>query len=103
MRKVSVIRKKKRQISELEWKIICYKKLVKGKWPGCVPFSKRRKLAIDRDNLKEIDKMPDYTNQETKLAKQKLGYFQNNLDNAVFGKVKKRGPIEVEDGAVYHG
>ena len=47
--------------------------------------------------------MPDYTNQETKLAKQKLGYFQNNLDNAVFGKVKKRGPIEVEDGAVYHG
>ena len=47
--------------------------------------------------------MPDLSNQETRNTKQKLGFFQDNLDNSIFGSVSKKGPIEVEDGAIYQG
>ena len=69
VRKVSILRKKKRQISELEWKIICYKKLVKGKFPGCSLFGKRQKNIIDMEKVTPLDKMPDFSNQETRNAK----------------------------------
>ena len=69
VRKVSVIRKKKRQISELEWKIICYKKLVKGKFPGCSLFGQRQKNIIDLEKVTPLDKMPDMSNQETRNSK----------------------------------
>ena len=47
--------------------------------------------------------MPDYSNAETRLTKKKIGYFQFNLDNSIFGQVTTKGPIEVEEKAAYKG
>ena len=57
---------------------------------------------FDPANL--LDKMPDFSNENTHEVEKHLGDFQFDLDEKKYGNdLITRGPYKLENGAVYKG
>jgi len=54
-------------------------------------------------NMREVQgQLPDYSNPATKAAAQKHGKFEFEAARGL-GQVQKRGPVELDNGAIYTG
>lgn len=60
-----------------------------------------------RDNsvARELDKMPDFSNEQTKSTEQRLGPYLFDDENPpdFENELIERGPYELDNGAIYQG
>lgn len=47
--------------------------------------------------------MPDHSNEKTRATEQRLGPFVYNKDEPVNSDIIKRGPFELDNGAIFEG
>lgn len=82
--------------------------IVRRKYKDKLGKSKKQgrgsEIRLIREDVKEIDRIPDYSNAATKKTEQKMGAFNYDQDH-LFDEndLIDRGPYELDNGAIYKG
>lgn len=62
------------------------------------------KGKVEFINRKELQQMPEYSNQVSKATEDRLGAFVWDIDEEFEGlELVSRLPCELDNGAIYHG
>eukprot|EP01022_Parablepharisma_sp_SALTPOND_P012973 TRINITY_DN1691_c0_g1_i1.p2 TRINITY_DN1691_c0_g1~~TRINITY_DN1691_c0_g1_i1.p2 ORF type:complete len:424 (+),score=44.61 TRINITY_DN1691_c0_g1_i1:5377-6648(+) len=60
--------------------------------------------STQRQTLRELNELPDYSNPETRAAEQRLGSFKFDPQlESDTGDLEEKPPIELDNGAIYMG
>jgi hypothetical protein len=66
--------------------------------------NKGKPIMNGNSYAKELDEMPDFSNNQTRATELKMGAFVfDQIESPRAVEIIERGPYELDNGAIYHG